>query len=36
MILPMLSVVEQIERFYAKNLPFSREVAKNLQSFSEE
>ena len=25
--------VEQIERFYAKNLPLSKEMAKNLQSF---
>jgi len=28
--------VEQIERFYAKQLPLSREMAKNLQSFGEE
>src|SRR5271167_3349046 len=28
--------VEQIERFYAKNLPLAREMAKNLQSFGEE
>ena len=28
--------VEQIERFYAKHLPLSREMAKNLQSFGEE
>lgn len=27
--------VEQIERFYAKHLPLSREMAKNLQSFGE-
>lgn len=27
--------VEQIERFYAKNLPLSAEMAKNLQSFEE-
>lgn len=27
--------VEQIERFYARNLPLSREMAKNLQSFGE-
>jgi hypothetical protein len=27
--------VEQIERFYAKHLPPSREMAKNLQSFGE-
>jgi hypothetical protein len=27
--------VEQIERFYAKHLPLSREIAKNLQSFGE-
>ena len=25
----------QIERFYARNLPLSREMAKNLQSFGE-
>jgi len=25
--------VEQIERFYARNLPLSRELARNLQSF---
>jgi hypothetical protein len=25
--------VDQIERFYARNLPLSREMAKNLQSF---
>jgi hypothetical protein len=25
--------VNQIERFYARNLPLSRELAKNLQSF---
>ena len=25
--------VEQIERFYAKNLPLSAELARNLQSF---
>ena len=25
--------VEQIERFYARNLPFSPDLAKNLQSF---
>jgi hypothetical protein len=25
--------VEQIERFYARNLPLSKEMAKNLQSF---
>ena len=29
-------LVEQIERFYAKHLPLSREMAKNLQSFGEE
>ena len=28
--------VEQIERFYAKSLPLSREMAMNLQSFGEE
>jgi hypothetical protein len=28
--------VEQIEPFYAKHVPFSREMAKNLQSFGEE
>lgn len=28
--------VEQIERFYAKHLPLSREMAKNLQSFGGE
>ena len=28
--------VEQIERFYAKHLPLSREMAKNLQSFGDE
>ena len=28
--------VEQIERFYAKHLPLSREMAKNLQSFGEQ
>ena len=27
--------VEQIERFYAKNLPLSAELAKNLRSFEE-
>ena len=27
--------VEQIERFCARNLPFSPELAKNLQSFGE-
>ena len=27
--------VEQIERFYARNLPFSPDLAKNLQSFGE-
>jgi hypothetical protein len=27
--------VNQIERFYARNLPLSREMAKNLQSFGE-
>ena len=27
--------VEQIERFYARHLPLSREMAKNLQSFGE-
>ena len=27
--------VDQIERFYAKHLPLSREMAKNLQSFGE-
>ena len=27
--------VEQIERFYAKHLPLSSEMAKNLQSFGE-
>ena len=27
--------VEQIERFYARNLPLSKEMAKNLQSFGE-
>ena len=28
--------VEQIERFYAKHLPLSREMAKNLQSFGDD
>ena len=28
--------VEQIERFYAKHLPLSREMAMNLQSFGEQ
>jgi hypothetical protein len=28
--------VNQIERFYARNLPLSRELAKNLQSFGGE
>jgi hypothetical protein len=28
--------VDQIERFYARNLPLSREMAINLQSFGEE
>jgi hypothetical protein len=28
--------VEQIERFYAHNLPLSKEMAKNLQSFGED
>jgi uncharacterized HAD superfamily protein len=28
--------VEQIERFYAKRLPLSKEMARNLQSFGEE
>jgi hypothetical protein len=28
--------VEQIERFYAKRLPLSKEMAKNLQSFGDE
>jgi hypothetical protein len=27
--------VDQIEQFYAKHLPFSKEMAKNLQSFGE-
>jgi len=27
--------VEQIERFYAKHLPLSKELARNLQSFGE-
>ena len=27
--------VNQIERFYARNLPLSREMAMNLQSFGE-
>jgi hypothetical protein len=27
--------VEQIERFYAKHLPLSREMAKNLQSLTD-
>ena len=27
--------VEQIERFYARHLPLSREMAMNLQSFGE-
>ena len=27
--------VEQIEQFYAKNLPLSAEMAKNLQSFGD-
>jgi hypothetical protein len=27
--------VEQIERFYARNSPLSREIAKNSQSFEE-
>jgi hypothetical protein len=28
--------VEQIERFYACNLPLSKEMAKNLQSFGDQ
>ena len=28
--------VEQIERFYARNLPLSAEMARNLQSFGGE
>ncbi len=28
--------VEQIERFYARNLPLSAEMARNLQSFGED
>jgi len=28
--------VEQIERFYARNLPMSAEMARNLQSFGGE
>lgn len=28
--------VEQIERFYARNLPLSAEMARNLQSFGRE
>jgi hypothetical protein len=28
--------VDQIERFYARNLPLSREMAINLQSFGSE
>ena len=28
--------VDQIERFYARNLPLSKEMAINLQSFGEE
>jgi hypothetical protein len=28
--------VEQIERFYARNLSLSKEMAKNLQSFGSE
>jgi hypothetical protein len=28
--------VDQIERFYARNLPLSREMAINLQSFGED
>ena len=28
--------VEQIERFYAKHLPLSKELARNLQSFGED
>jgi hypothetical protein len=28
--------VEQIDRFYAKHLPFSREMAMNMQRFGEE
>jgi hypothetical protein len=28
--------VEQIERFYARNLPLSAEMARNLQSFGEQ
>jgi hypothetical protein len=27
--------VDQIERFYARNLPLSREMARNLQSFAD-
>jgi len=27
--------VEQIERFYARNLPMSAEMARNLQSFGD-
>lgn len=27
--------IEQIEQFYAKNLPHSAEMAKNLQSFGD-
>jgi hypothetical protein len=32
---PGSTSVDQIERFYAKHLPLSREMAKNLQSFGE-
>jgi hypothetical protein len=28
--------VEQIERFYARNLPLSAEMARNLQTFEED
>jgi hypothetical protein len=28
--------VEQIQRFYAKNLPLSAEMAENLQSFGDQ
>jgi hypothetical protein len=33
--LKILTSVEQIERFHAKNLPLSAEMTKNLQSFGE-
>jgi hypothetical protein len=30
---PIATDIDQIERFYARNLPLSREMAINLQSF---